>query len=122
LLEREEISQMYQACVTVSTAARNFFCECLWQTSFLVLLSYFALINLHYGFFFLRGNACMIHAIGWIQYTANVMICCPGVLICSHVWDLTKIQIQGSTSQMLGIFTRLTHFTLVGRVFSRTGP
>jgi len=36
--------------------------------------SYFALINLHYGFFFLRGNAFMIHAIGWIQYTANVMI------------------------------------------------
>ncbi len=36
--------------------------------------SYFALINLHYGFFFLRRNACMIHAIGWIQYTAAVMI------------------------------------------------
>ncbi len=131
--ERRNISDVPSLCYCVHCSKK----KKLWMSVADIIssftFSYFALINLHYGFFFLRGmlvwsmplDGFNILQMWWFDECGHRCIwldCCPGVLICSHVWDLTKIQIQGSTSQMLGIFTRLTHCTSLWRVFSRAGP
>ncbi len=131
--ERRNFSDVPSLCYCVHCSKKKN-CECLWQTSFLVLL----FPTLHWsicimGFSFWEAmllwsmplDGFNILQMWWFDECGHRCIWvdwCPGVLICSYVWDLTKIQIQGSTSQMLGIFTRLTHCTSLWRVYSRAGP